>query len=93
MNGKLKDIIKNIQAIEKRFEQHKVIYSADIIPSQLVETKKRNTKTSTKQLSFDFIEYVTDHQAIREAGIHRLHDLSERLARLPKLLDKSERDW
>src|SRR5690348_13273615 len=44
INGKLKDLVKDIQNIEKRFELDKVIYSAESVINKLIESKTPTTK-------------------------------------------------
>jgi integrase len=70
LNGKLADLIKDIQTIEKRFELDKVIYSVDKVLNYLIESKTPITKKEApSKVLFDFIDkYITDHKETREAG-------------------------
>lgn len=70
INGKLKDLIRDIQAIEKRFELDKVAYSAEMVIAWLAETKAPTTKkAATSKVLFDFIDnYIAENKATREAS-------------------------
>jgi integrase len=70
INNKLKDLVKDIRTIESRFELDKVVYSADMVITRLLNSKKPTTKKDTSsKILFDFIDkYVADHKETREAG-------------------------
>jgi len=70
INNDLADLTNKIEAIEKRFEMDKVVYSAEMVIEKLKADKTPTTKKEApSNILFDFIDkYIQDHKATREAG-------------------------
>jgi integrase len=70
INNDFFDLTKRIEAIEKRFEMDKVIYSAEMVIDKLKADKSPTTKKEApSNILFDYIDkYIQDHKATREAG-------------------------
>lgn len=70
VNNDLDGLIREIEAIEKRFEMDKIVYSAEMVVERLKADKTPNTKKEApSNILFDFIDkYINDHKATREAG-------------------------
>ena len=70
INNDLDDLTKDIEAIQKRFEMDKVVYSAEMVINRLKADKSPTTKKEApRNILFDFIDrYIDEHKATREAG-------------------------
>lgn len=70
INNDLEDLTKKIEAIEKRFEMDKTVYSAEMVIDKLKADKTPTTKKEApSNILFDYIDkYIEDHKTTREAG-------------------------
>jgi len=70
VNNELDGLTRKIEAIEKRFEMDKAIYSAEMVVEKLKADKTHTTKREApSNILFEYMDkYLEDHKATREAG-------------------------